>query len=267
MDAPAGGHEEGMNLPHRDLGCFASFVFAASLGLAACDGGGSGTDTDGGSGETGSGETGSGETGEPTAGGSSTGTSGTASASGTTTDGTTGGGSSTGGSETGGSSSGGSSSGGETTGGEASLPEGFEETLSGAGCADMTVYGSNPDDSIALVMHISDDLVANAVDQGETYEGTHAVEEFSTFEVLVGTQVSYPVCNDVSIPETMIDQTWSATAGEVVIVIVPEQDPPPFGTQGLATVTLSGVEVTYEGSTEVLEDITFEDIAVGWLPG
>ncbi len=188
-----------------------------------------------------------------------------------TSEGTSSGGESSGGSSSGGGSSssgeGSSSSGGESTGGEASLPEGFEDTLNEAGCADMTVFGRNPDDSIALVMHIDAELVANAALAGETYQGTHDFDEFGTFSVLVGTQVSFPVCNDVATDETVIEQDWVATAGSVEVTIVPVPNAPKFGTQGVATLQLSGIEVTYDGVTEALEDISFEDVAVGWLPG
>ncbi len=92
-------------------------------------------------------------------------------------------------------------------------------------------------------------------------------QNFGTFNVLVGTMVSFPVCNDVATDETVIDQEWVATAGTVDITIVPIEDAPKFGTQGTATLELSGVEVTYGGVTETLEDITFTDVGVGWLPG
>ena len=71
----------------------------------------------------------------------------------------------------------------------------------------------------------------------------------------------------LSTDETIIDQTWVATAGSVHITIEPVADAPPFGVQGHATVELAGVEVTYDGVTEALDDVVFEDVAVGWLPG
>ncbi|MBV1861730.1 MAG: hypothetical protein KUG77_25140 [Nannocystaceae bacterium] len=161
------------------------------------------------------------------------------------------------------------STGGEesSTGGGASLPDGFEETLSHAGCADMTVWGKNDDDSIALVLFIDDNLVADAAAAGTTYEGTHAVAEFGTFSVLVGSDVSALVCNDVDPRTTNIEQEWVATAGSVEITIEPEEDAQEFDTQGYATLQLSGIEVSFDGTLETLEDITFTNIAVGWLPG
>lgn len=261
-----------MTFGNYDLGLLSSALLALSLGMTGCDGGEGTSDTDGMSGSTSS--PGS----EGTSGETSTGAeTGTASASGTTTATTTAtassgsgsSGSASSGSESSGSgsSTGDTSTGGETTGGDASLPDGFEETLSESGCADMTVWGRNGDDSIALVLSINDDLVADAAAAGTTYEGTHAVAEFGTFSVLVGTMVSFPVCNDVATDETIIEQEWVATAGTVDITIEPIEDAPKFGTQGTATLELSGVEVTFDGVTETLEDITFTDVSVGWLPG
>ncbi len=79
--------------------------------------------------------------------------------------------------------------------------------------------------------------------------------------------VSFSICNDVATPETVVDQTWLATAGNVNITIEPVENAPPFGVLGHATLELTGVEVTYDGITETLDDVVFEDIAVGWLPG
>ncbi len=45
-------------------------------------------------------------------------------------------------------------------------------------------------------------------------------------------------------------------------------DAPEFDTQGFATVTITDLEVTFAGVvTEALDTVTFEDVAVGWLPG
>lgn len=153
---------------------------------------------------------------------------------------------------------------------EAALPSGFESTLSTSGCADMTVYGATPDGSIGLVLStgLDFDPVADAVAAGETTTTTHEVGEFNRLSVLVGTNVTYLECND-AIDRTAyeIQQEWLATAGTVEIEIIPEMDAPKFDTQGFATVTITGLEVTFEGMTETLDTVTFEDVGVGWLPG
>ena len=265
MGGPTGEHQESMTFRTHDLALLPSALLTLALGTTGCDAGGGETETDGMSASSTS-DTGS--TGGETSASAETGTDST-SASGTTT-GSTGtassGETSTGGETTGG-ETGGETTGGETTGGEASLPEGFEETLSESGCGDMTLWGRNDDDTIALVLSINDDLVANASAAGTTYEGTHDVSEFGTFSVLVGTMVGFPICNDVATDKTIIDQEWLATAGSVNITIEPVEDAPKFGTLGFATLELSGVEVTFDGVTEPLEDITFTDVGVGWLPG
>lgn len=277
MGGRRGGHQEGMTFGNYDLGLLSSALLALAVGMTGCDGGEGTSDTDGMSGSTSSpssegtsGETSTGaETGTASASGTTTGTTTATASSGTGSSGTESSGTDSSGTDSSGSgsSTGDETTGGETTGGDASLPDGFEETLSESGCADMTVWGRNGDDSIALVLSINDDLVADAATAGTTYEGTHAVAEFGTFSVLVGTMVSFPVCNDVATDETIIEQEWVATAGTVDITIEPIEDAPKFGTQGTATLELSGVEVTFDGVTETLDDITFTYVSVGWLPG
>jgi hypothetical protein len=152
----------------------------------------------------------------------------------------------------------------------ATLPSGFESTLGASGCADMTVFGANPDGSIGLALSTGAGFtpVADAVAAGETTSTTHDVSEFARVSVYVGTNVTYPECNDALEPSAYaIDQEWVATSGTVQIEIVPEPDPIEFGTEGFATVTISDLEVTYAGATESLGTVVFEDVAVGWLPG
>lgn len=241
--------------------------------LPACDGGSeTGTDSEGMSGSTSGGSEsdsdGESSGGSASASGTSAGsTSGSSTSEGSTSGGSSSEGSTSAGTSSGGESTGGASSSGGTTGGDAALPDGFEDMLSADGCGDMVVYGRTPADDIALVMRIDGGLVDAAATSGDAYDGTHDVSEFDTFEVLVGTMVSFPVCNDIATDDTVIDQTWLATDGSVHITIDPVADAPPFGVLGHATVELSGVEVTYDGVTETLDDVVFEDVAVGWLPG
>lgn len=156
------------------------------------------------------------------------------------------------------------------SGAQTALPSGFETTLGASGCADMTAYGASPDGSIGLVLSTGPDFnpVADAVAAGETTTTTHDVSEFPRLSVLVGTNVTYLECNDaIDKSAFSIDQEWLATAGTVEIEVIPEMDAPKFDTQGFATVTITGLEVTLGGVTEALDTVIFEDIAVGWLPG
>lgn len=156
------------------------------------------------------------------------------------------------------------------SGTSASLPDGFETTIDAAGCSDMSVFGATADGSIGITLSTGFEFapVAAAVDAGTTLTTTHDVSEFAQLSVLVGNNVMYPECNDALDKDAYsIDQEWPATAGTVEIVIVPEENPPEFGTQGFATVTITGLEVSYGGTTEALETVVFEDVAVGWLPG
>lgn len=155
-------------------------------------------------------------------------------------------------------------------GGAASLPAGFETTIGSSGCSDMTVYGAAPDGSIGLALSTGSgfDPVADAVAAGETTTTTHDVAEFARLSVYVGTNVTYPECNDALDKSAYsIEQEWIATAGSVEIEIEPIPDAMEFDTQGFATVTISGLEVTFDGVTESVGTVTFEEVGVGWLPG
>ncbi|MCR9163337.1 MAG: hypothetical protein NXI35_21795 [bacterium] len=245
-------------------------VLGLALVLPACDGGEeTGTDSDGMSGSTSGGSDSDSDSASSgaSASASASGSSGATTTPGSTSQGSTSQGSSTGAETSSGESTDAGSSSGDTTGSGASLPDGFEDTLEASGCGDMVVYGRSDDDTIALVMHIDDELVADAAASGEIYEATRPIEDFVTFEVLVGAFVSAPLCNDVIIEETVVEQTWVATAGSVDITIDPVEGAAPFEVQGYATMELSAVEVTYEGVTETLEDVVLADVAVGWLPG
>ena len=154
--------------------------------------------------------------------------------------------------------------------GEASLPTGWETELSAGGCADMTVYGGTADGSIGVAITTGLDFepVAAAVSAGETLTTTHDVGEFQRVSVYTGDNVLYPECNDALDPDVYeIQEEWVATAGTITIEVVPEMDPPKFSTQGYATVTVTGLEVSYAGVTESVDEFVLSDIAVGWLPG
>ena len=150
------------------------------------------------------------------------------------------------------------------------LPEGFEPTLTGSGCGDMNVFASTPDGTIGLSLSTGFEFnpVDDAVSAGMSVTTTHDVSEFARLVIMVGTNVTYPECNDALDPDAYsIDQEWLATAGSVEITIQPVEDAPKFGTTGFATVTITGLEVSLGGITEMVNDVTFEDIGVGWLPG
>jgi len=150
------------------------------------------------------------------------------------------------------------------------LPDGFETMLGSSGCADMTVYGATPDGTVglALTTGLDFDPVADAVAAGETTTTTHDVAELARLSVYVGTNVTYPECNDALDKSAYsIDEEWVATAGTVEIEIEPIPDAMEFETQGFATVTITGLEVTFAGVTETLGTVTFEEVSVGWLPG
>ena len=155
-----------------------------------------------------------------------------------------------------------------SSGGEDGLPEGFEDDLQGLGCSDLSIYAKNPADTVGLVFRIAQDLVATAAMSGETYVGDHDISEFDRFVVLVGTGVTQDECNDVFDPDaTTIEQEWTAVAGTVSLEIIPDPEQPEFETPAIANVSITGLQITYDGMTEDVADLSFSDISVGWFPG
>jgi hypothetical protein len=153
---------------------------------------------------------------------------------------------------------------------QAALPAGWDDELTAGGCADMTVYGDNADGSVGIAITTGPDFdpVAAAVAAGEVVTTMHDVSEFSRVSVYVGDNVLYPECNDALDKNAYeIQQEWVATAGTITIEIAPEMDPPRFDTQGYATITVTGLEVSYDGATESVDTFVLDNVAVGWLPG
>ncbi len=154
--------------------------------------------------------------------------------------------------------------------GFAELPAGFEDTLEPGGCEDMVLYGRSPDRTVSFFVSTGPDIeqVADAQSAGEPVIVEYDISELELVEVQVGENLTFATCDDVSEP-FVVQQRWRATAGTVTIEVVPEADPPQFGTLGYATVSMGGLEVQIVGGTseDTVEDFTLENVAVGWIPG
>lgn len=150
------------------------------------------------------------------------------------------------------------------SGGNPSLPPGFEDTLEGAGCADINIFAVNPENTMMLAFGISDGIVDMVNTSQENYSMELDVSAFSEFRFVVGQFVSEYECNDAIANEPVIEAEWNAQSGTVTLEVVP----PEAGQEGAyATATLNGVVMSNSRGLFSLDALTFEDIYVGWLPG
>lgn len=145
----------------------------------------------------------------------------------------------------------------------ASLPPDFEELLvSQGGCADLVAYAVDAEGTFALHTYIDRGLVAQAMEEQAAVETEIVVGEWTNLEVVIGQDLTNHFCNDVV--SGTIQRRLAATAAVLHIVVEPGE-----GELATATVTLRDATFESEDGQEVLsiELYTFEDIAVGWLPG
>lgn len=152
-----------------------------------------------------------------------------------------------------------------------SLQEGFEQELtSSGGCADITLYARNDDDTIAMIFS-SPGLSEQAHASGSLLEVTWSFpSDAMTLKVRTGTHVSDTTCDDVA-EGSDVRATYVATAGQASIQVDPDQPETDYGSYpGHASVSLTDVVLTNEDdpSDEVpLTAFAWADVYVGWFPG
>lgn len=155
------------------------------------------------------------------------------------------------------------------------LQPGFESELAdGGGCADMTVYIANADQTVALHLQV-DGLVAMAEDTGAPVMVEYAGNDPSlAIEVTFGSDLLTATCTDAVTVDPTVLEHWVAaaseddgSAGTVAIVVTPNADTGPT-----ATVTFDGIVLRRDDADVFdvelrVEHLVIEDVSVGWLPG
>jgi hypothetical protein len=149
---------------------------------------------------------------------------------------------------------------------------GFEQELTGkGGCADMTVYALNADDTLALHV-VVDGLVAEAEQNGSAMHEYAADDSALTIELTYGSDLTVATCTDFARTRPTVLERWrpqppeSGDAGTVAITVQMVGDEP------RASVTFTNVNFHRIGFDGIDPDIvvpSFEisDVLVGWLPG
>lgn len=156
------------------------------------------------------------------------------------------------------------------------LQPGFESTMSQfGGCSDMTVYAANADATIAVQLEIAGLVQQAHMTGAPVHEEMDVLDDALAIEITFGNSLLAATCTDVSGTEVNAIEHWAPAApeggdnGTIFIDVVPDLDNPPNAT---ATVTLDNVAI---GRTDpdifdpqiVIEELTIENVLVGWLPG
>ena len=150
-------------------------------------------------------------------------------------------------------------------GGGALLEDGFEAALDQrGGCADLILYAHDPADTVELLARSTDGLVAQARTSGAAVQVTYDLPDPGfTLQVEVGRHVGYQTCNDVVIEDEVVERTYVAISGEVVLNAVPVGDGD--AVNGAMTVREAVLE-DEDGNRVELVDYGLS-ASVGWLPG
>ena len=145
------------------------------------------------------------------------------------------------------------------------------ELTSFSGCADIHLYASNDHDTIALFVTLPEGLIDEARAQGgsTTFAFGLPAPDFPVVQLQEGENLTTTECTDVidgdSLPE--IDRTWVASSGSVEGEVTATGEAEPWNNPGTVTVELTDVVLESDGESVELGQVTFEDIAVGWLAG
>ena len=128
------------------------------------------------------------------------------------------------------------------------------------GCGDLIVYAYDTDDSLLLTV-VVDGLVDAAQIAGEEQTTTHEIGDPGVQVGLdVGSRITDAICDDViENGGPVVRRTLDATAGTIEVTVRPGDDA--WGAR--ADVDITGVVL--EDAAPL--DLSWTDIAVGWLAG
>jgi len=143
------------------------------------------------------------------------------------------------------------------------LPPNFADLLlTQGGCGDVSLYGVDRTGRFALYVYMDHGLVAQANETQTVIEHSIIHRDFTTVEVVTGTDLQDVFCTDA--PTGTTDQRFVAHDGILDIRIEPGQD-------GLASATATLRDALFvneaDQSTVSIDSYTFQSISVGWLPG
>lgn len=139
------------------------------------------------------------------------------------------------------------------------------------GCGDALLYGTDGDDSVALLVRWAD-AASRAVAAGGFEADITLPHEEVEVELWRGEDVTIELCTDALLPGGPPDpEQWEAVAGEVAISVEPEQDADERAPHATATVTVRDLEFEPSaGTTEAharIDEAVLSEVLIGWVPG
>jgi hypothetical protein len=149
-------------------------------------------------------------------------------------------------------------------GGGPAFPPGIEgELTEQAGCADVTAYAYNPEQSVALSFSVDAGYAMQATDTQAPVDVELTAGGDVEVRLWLGSELASRFCTDVGgVGE--VDASWTATAGSISLHVEPG-DPYPFASLTLTNVAFESDDGSNDPYT--LDSYTFTDVMVGWLPG
>jgi hypothetical protein len=153
--------------------------------------------------------------------------------------------------------------------GGSGLPNVDEDLILQGGCADILLWAANEDSSLGLFFEIDDGLVlSSAADTTDYYDLQVDGFPVVNLEIRVGAGLLSGACTDVFTEPPVVDETWVAVSGELLLTLEGTGEDGPFPT---AYATLDLTDVVFVSSTSgeeaLLPGYLWSDIYVGWLPG
>jgi hypothetical protein len=146
-----------------------------------------------------------------------------------------------------------------------------DATVRGCGHAQLTAAVQARDGEVALQVQV--DTLGGAA--GPYVPGTTFTYDLATappsqafVRLMLGQGQLDATCTDVPYPVVRFDHVWLADAGTVTLVVTRADEASGAAAPFQADVTLSGVVVDDgRGGRCVVPEVTWRDVALGWLPG
>lgn len=138
----------------------------------------------------------------------------------------------------------------------------------GLGCGSFYVYKQNNEER--LLLEIQGDRDALELDM--TLKEFAATDERLTVNILkFDGDIGAYACDDVANDQANVIETWTATEGQVFIQIGEDNTPPNAEPWEIAfTINMllgNAIFIDSEGKEHRFDEVLFNNVSVGWLPG
>ena len=151
------------------------------------------------------------------------------------------------------------------SGGPATLLASTFDTL--GGCGDIRLEANNDAQTHALVIRVPA-LIDDVRDAGEPLVDSLTFPSDVTATLSIGSLLSSTPCNDALEAGMTVDQVYEAVSGTLDIDVEVTGDAEPFNNPARVDASLHDLVLENEDGDELsVEDFSFTDVNVGWLPG